>query len=88
VFDRYRAAEPVDFHALNTRESGRQRFIYVHLLVPDNWTVQHGHDLSEQLKDDIADVLPGAKTFVHIEPRDDPKSYGHLDEYEPVPPGP
>ena len=73
VFDRYRAAEPVDFHALNTRESGRQRFIYVHLLVPDNWTVQHGHDLSEQLKDDIAEVLPGAKTFVHIEPRRRPQ---------------
>lgn len=88
VFDRYRAEHPVDFHALNTREAGRQRFVYVHLLVPDGWTVQRGHDLSEHLKDDIASVLPGARTFVHLEPRGDPKSYGDSDLYEPTPPWP
>ncbi len=77
LLDRYRAEGPVDFHALRTRESGRQRFVYVHLLVPDDWTVKRGHDLAEELTADIAEALPGARTFVHMEPIHDPRSYGH-----------
>lgn len=86
VLDRYRREESIEFHALRTRESGRQRFIYVHALVPDDWTVKQGHDLTERLKDDLAVALPGATTFAHIEPRNDPASYGHDDLPEPVPP--
>lgn len=86
ILDRYRAEEEVEFHALRTREAGRQRFVYVHLLVPDDWTVKRGHDLAERLKDDVATVLPGATTFVHVEPRYDALSYGHADLPEPVPP--
>jgi divalent metal cation (Fe/Co/Zn/Cd) transporter len=77
VIDRYRREHPVDFHALRTRESGRQRFVYVHLLVPDDWTVKKGHDLADALEVDIEDELPGTVTFVHLEPRGDPISYGH-----------
>lgn len=77
VLDRYRADGSVDFHDLRTRESGRQRFVYVHLLVPDEWTVKRGHDLAEQLSGDIAEALPGARSFVHVEPIRDPASYDH-----------
>ncbi len=77
VIDAIRAEQPVDFHALRTRESGRQRFVYVHLLVPDEWTVKRGHDLAERVEDEVAAALPGAVTFVHLEPRDDPASYDH-----------
>jgi cation diffusion facilitator family transporter len=77
VIERLRSEHPVDFHALRTRESGRQRFVYVDLLVPDEWTVKRGHDLAERLEADIAEALPGAVTFVHLEPRDDPASYHH-----------
>jgi len=77
VLDRYRAEGPVDFHDLRTRESGRQRFVYLHLLVPDEWTVKRGHDLAERVAIDIGEVLPGAKSFVHVEPIHDPASYDH-----------
>ena len=85
LLDRYRT-EGIDFHALRTRESGRQRFVYVHLLVPDDWTVKHGHDIAERFKADLAALLPGVITFVHVEPRDDPASYGHEQLHPPVPP--
>lgn len=83
VLDEFRARHPVDFHALRSRESGRQRFVYVHLLVPDEWTVKRSHDLSNDLSRAIADVLPGAHTFVHVEPIHDPSSYDH--DYVPSP---
>lgn len=79
VIERYRSEQPVDFHALRTRESGRQRFVYVHLLVPDEWTVKRGHDLANRFTDDIGRALTGAHTFVHMEPIGDPSSYGHGD---------
>lgn len=75
VIDRYRRERGVDFHALRTRESGRQRFVYVHVLVPGAWTVQRGHDLLEELEADIARTLPGTVTFTHLEPQEDPVSY-------------
>ena len=75
VLDRWRRQEQIDFHALRSRESGRQRFVYMHVLVPDRWSVKHAHDVTEAVKADIAAVLPGVATFAHIEPIDDPASY-------------
>lgn len=68
-------ADGVVFHALRTREAGRQRFVYVHLLVPGQWSVQRGHDVCEQFERDVARALPGATTFTHLEPVEDPVSY-------------
>jgi cation diffusion facilitator family transporter len=85
VLDRYRR-HGIEFHALRTRESGRQRFVYVHVLVPDEWTVKQGHDVTERFKDDLAELLPGVVTFTHMEPVNDPASYGHDQLHSPVPP--
>ncbi len=87
IVDRYRQ-QGIDFHALRTRESGRQRFVYIHVLVPDDWTVKRSHDVAERFKADLAAVLPGVVTFTHVEPRDDPASYGHAQLHPPVPPRP
>jgi cation diffusion facilitator family transporter len=77
VLDRYRAEHRVGFHALRTRESGRQRFVFVHLLVPGEWTVAASHVVSDQLELDIASELPGTTTFIHVEPTEDMASYEH-----------
>jgi divalent metal cation (Fe/Co/Zn/Cd) transporter len=71
VLDRYRAGEPVEFRAPRTRESGRQRFVYIDVLVPGDWSVARGHDLAERVAADIAGELPGATTFASLVPRDD-----------------
>jgi cation diffusion facilitator family transporter len=85
ILARYRR-EGIDFHALRTRESGRQRFVYVHVLVPDEWTVKRSHDVVERFKADLTTVLPDVVTFAHVEPRSDPASYGHDRLHPPVPP--
>ncbi len=74
VIERFRA-RGIDFHALRSREAGRYRFVYVHVLVPGDWTVVEGHDLCEEFEREIALALPGTTTFTHLEPLDHPSSY-------------
>lgn len=85
VLAEFRRRQPVDFHAVRSRESGRQQFIYLHLLVPDDWTVKRAHDLADELSAAIDGALPGAHTFVHTEPIDDPSSYDHDHLPDPTP---
>jgi cation diffusion facilitator family transporter len=74
VLSRYEN-EGTRFHALRTRASGPRRFISMHVLVPGEWTVQRGHDLSEKIERDLAAVLPQSTFFIHIEPSEDPASF-------------
>jgi cation diffusion facilitator family transporter len=74
VLDAY-AAGGVQYHALRTRQSGARRFVAVHVLVPGDWTVHHGHQLLERIEADIRGVLPGANVITHLESLDDPASW-------------
>ncbi|MGH3085769.1 MAG: cation diffusion facilitator family transporter [Rubrobacteraceae bacterium] len=65
----------IRFHALRTRESGQRRFLSMHVLVPGEWSVQRGHDLSEKIDKDLRETLPGSTVFIHIEPSEDPASF-------------
>jgi cation diffusion facilitator family transporter len=66
--------DEVKYHALRTRESGARRFVNVHILVPGDWTVQHGHEFLECLERDIRHALPLTTVFTHLEPLEDPAS--------------
>ena len=74
VLDRHRT-DDVGFHGLQTRESGRQRFVSFHVLVPGAWSVQQAHDLAEVVEADVLALLDGAHVTTHIEPREDERSY-------------
>ncbi len=74
ILDKYRS-DDVDFHGLQTRESGRSRFVSVHVLVPGAWTVQQAHDVVEVVEADVRAALEGVTITTHVEPRDDPRSY-------------
>ena len=47
----------------------------MHVLVPGDWTVQTGHDLLEQIEDDLRAVVPNSTVFTHLESIDDPEIY-------------
>jgi len=74
VLTKYESDE-VKFHALQTREAGRQRFVSMHVLVPGAWTIQKGHDLSEELEADIIAELPDTIITTHVEPLEDERSW-------------
>ena len=74
VLDRHRS-DDIDFHGLQTRVSGRHRFVSVHVLVPGAWTVQQAHDLLEVVEDDLRAALEDLQVTTHVEPREDHRSY-------------
>ena len=75
VLDGYTEKQGIDYHALRTRQSGARKFISVHILVPDEWTVQRGHDLTEQIEMEICRAVPDSTVFTHLEPLEDPSSF-------------
>ena len=75
VLDEFRQ-DGVDFHAVRTRRSAARRFVSFHVLVPGGWTVKQGHDLVERLEQRLDQRLPMVTSFSHMEPSDDPCSYG------------
>jgi cation diffusion facilitator family transporter len=67
-------SQGLDFHALRTRQAGSRAFVTLHVLVPGQWTVQHGHDWAERIEADIRRTLPQTHVTTHLEPLEDPVS--------------
>lgn len=78
VLSRYEKRN-IRFHAVRTRTAGQRRFISMHVLVPGRWSVQRGHDLTEEIEKSLVKELPGSTSFVHIEPSEDPASFADQD---------
>ncbi len=78
IFSTYEP-QGIQFHALRTRVAGSRRFVTFHLLLPGDWTIQRGHDLCEEVEQQIVDALPGTNVVAHMEPLEDPKSWADLE---------
>jgi cation diffusion facilitator family transporter len=74
VLRRYRA-EGVHTHDVRTRQSGRRRFLSLHVLVPGTWSVQRGHETLERLEADLRALFADLVVLTHLEPLEDPKAY-------------
>ena len=74
VLARHASAE-VHFHAVRTRQAAARRFVYMHVLVPGDWTVHDGHQKLEAIEHDIRAALPGVTVFTHLEALSDPSSF-------------
>lgn len=65
----------VSFHAIRTRKSGIRRFVSLHVLVPGHWSVQRGHELSEEIEDALHTNMENLHVLTHLEPKEDPASF-------------
>ncbi len=81
VLARYRNPGVIDMHAVRTRRGGAREFMEFHLLVPGDWSVQRGHDLSEEIIDALVAEVPDIRVSVHLEPIEDAKSYQDQADY-------
>lgn len=78
------SGERTRFHALRTRRAGRRAFVSVHVLVPGEWTVQHGHDFVEEVEDAIRRQFDLVTVDTHLEPVEDPVSFADVQLDRPV----
>ncbi|WP_460744227.1 cation diffusion facilitator family transporter [Mariniluteicoccus endophyticus] len=72
---RRRTSQTINFHGLQTRQAGHQRYASVHVLVPAGWTVQQGHDYVEGLETELRQAVPDLEVLTHLEPLEDPRAY-------------
>jgi len=70
-------ARGVEFHDLRTRQSGTQRFMTVHMLIPGEMTVKAAHDLAEEMEGEVRGRLGDIAIVTHLEPLEDPASFAH-----------
>jgi cation diffusion facilitator family transporter len=73
---RYRTPD-VALHAVRARQAGPIRFVDMHVLVPGSWTVQHGHDLCEEIERAVTSAFPRASVLTHLEPAEDLAAWDH-----------
>jgi cation diffusion facilitator family transporter len=68
-------SQGIEYHSLMTRQAGLRKFIAIHLLLPGKWTIQQGHDVTENVEKSIRDLFDAPVTvFTHLEPIEDPVS--------------
>lgn len=58
----------LDFHELRTRQAGGSLHVDLHLGCRPGVSLETGHAVSHELKDQIEASMPGAKVLVHVEP--------------------
>lgn len=73
-----RQSDTVQFHALQSRAAGRQRFVSLHMLVPGASSVRAAHDLAQDIEDEIVEALPETVVSIHIEPVEDPRAWDDI----------
>ena len=74
ILDRHKETG-VEFHALRTRQSGPLKIIAMHVLVPGDWTVHHGHQYVSKIEHELSSAIPDSVIFTHLESLSDPASF-------------
>ncbi len=63
----------LDFHRLRSRVAGNERYIDLHIVVPNTWTVVHAHDVADRLEKLICQEFAPAHVVIHVDPFDEKK---------------
>jgi cation diffusion facilitator family transporter len=63
----------ISYHRLRTRRSGYMRYVDLHLVVPNDWSVQRAHAVADELEKKIEHALAPAQVVIHVDPYDPAK---------------
>jgi cation diffusion facilitator family transporter len=73
------------YHNVQTRETGRQRYVALHVLLDDDLTFVRAHDLAERIEDQLSAALGGAHVTLHYEPAEAEFEHREREHDEPRP---
>jgi cation diffusion facilitator family transporter len=68
IMQKYSQNGLVEYHELCTRQSGAKKFISMHVLVPGAWSVSDGHNLVENIENEIMEAIRDVTVITHLEP--------------------
>ncbi len=63
------------YHSLYTRRAASKNFVSFHLLMPCNWHIGRGHEITKTIEDKIKSILLNTDVFIHIEPLNDSDAF-------------
>lgn len=58
----------VSFHELRTRKSGSDRFVDLHLVVPDKLSLNEATSVADHIEKDLKERFPRMSVIIHVEP--------------------
>jgi cation diffusion facilitator family transporter len=58
----------IDFHQLRTRKSGNMRYVDLHLVMPQNFSVKESHDICDDIEKEIESNIRNIEVSIHVEP--------------------
>lgn len=58
------------YHRLRSRLSGDLRYVDMHVVVPQEWSVVEAHDCADALEKKIMDAIAPAVVVIHVDPYD------------------
>lgn len=79
VLESYCQTQQITYHALRSRAAGARIFVSVHVLVPGDWTVRRGHELTDEIEAKISQQLNGASVLTHLEPIEEAISFQDIE---------
>ncbi|MBP1627766.1 MAG: Cobalt-zinc-cadmium resistance protein [Holophagaceae bacterium] len=69
IVNRIRPVDLIAIHDLKTLRSGRHTHVDIHLVVPEFYTIQHGHELLERVQEQIIEEAALQGEFnTHLDP--------------------
>jgi cation diffusion facilitator family transporter len=60
----------LSYHRLRTRLSGAMRYIDMHIVVPNEWSVVQAHECADMLEKTLEAELAPAQVVIHVDPFD------------------
>jgi cation diffusion facilitator family transporter len=64
------AAKLAGFHEMRTRKAGSQRFVDLHLVLPNKVSLEEAHGMCDHLEQDVKEKLSNVSMTIHVEPCD------------------
>jgi len=62
------ATKLAGFHEMRTRKAGSQRFVDLHLVLPNKVSLEEAHSMCDHLEQDIKEKLANVSMTIHVEP--------------------
>jgi cation diffusion facilitator family transporter len=74
ILNKYKSKRII-YHSLYTRKAASKNFIFLHLLMPADWHISRGHEITKKIEGEIKCLLSESDVFIHIEPLNDSDAF-------------